>query len=81
MNFIIAQAEQNVGTIAAITMAILSLFGVVLREFFAMLKRGNEPTLGELARRLDRVEADYKEICRTVQDVRDDVRDATALLK
>lgn len=78
---ILAQVEDNVGTVAALALAILSLLGVVLREVFALLKRGNEPTIGELTRRLDRIEADYKDVCSTLRDVRDDVRDATALLK
>tara|TARA_Y100001963_G_C6661536_1_gene390693 strand:- start:528 stop:896 length:369 start_codon:yes stop_codon:yes gene_type:complete len=78
---LLAQVDNNVGTVSAIALAILSLLGVVLREVFSMLRRGNEPTIGELTRRLDRIEADYRDVCSTLREVRDDVRDATALLK
>ncbi len=69
--------EQDVGTVSAIALALLSLVGVAMREIISLLRRGDEPTIGELARRIDRIDADYDEIRRTLQDVRDAVRDAT----
>jgi len=73
----LGQVEQNVGTLSAIALALLSFLGVVIREIISLLRRGDEPTLGELTRRIDRIDADNNEIRRTLQAVRDAVRDAT----
>ena len=73
----LGQVEQNVGTISAIALALLSLLGVVIREIISLQRRGDEPTIGELTRRIDRIDSDNNEIRRTLQAVRDAVRDAT----
>ena len=73
----LGQVEQNVGTISAIALALLSLLGVVIRETISLQRRGDEPTIGELTRRIDRIDSDNDEIRRTLQAVRDAVRDAT----
>ena len=73
----LGQVEQNVGTLSAIALALLSLLGVVIREIISLQRRGDEPTIGELTRRIDRIDSDNNEIRRTLQAVRDAVRDAT----